>query len=273
MKAPLVKLNSGNTIPQIGLGTWQLTGDALVKALDSALKMGYTHIDTAEAYFNQAEIGKLIKKKRRESLFITSKVWRTNLSYEDTIASVNESLKQLNTNYIDLILIHWPNKDIPLKETFRAFKVLKSEGKIKSVGVSNFNIKNLEKAIKIAQSFNIKISVNQVEFHPYLYQKDLLQFCNKNKIALTAYSPLGRGEILNDPRIRNISQKYKSSPAKVVLSWELSKGIIVIPKSSSRQHLQDNLDSIKLKLSKEDLAKIDSLNKNYRAVNPEWAEF
>jgi diketogulonate reductase-like aldo/keto reductase len=182
-------------------------------------------------------------------------------------------LRQLKTDYVDLLLIHWPNKDIPIGDTLQGFKSLIDEGKIKNFGVSNFTIKHLKEAINEAKKLGIKIYANQVEFHPYLYQKELLDFCKKNDIKLTAYSPLARGEVFSDSVLKEIAKRKECSVSQIVLAWMMEKGIIVIPKASSKEHLKENSESTKIKLTKEDIKKIDSLNKNERQVHPEFAEF
>lgn len=265
-----LELSDGNRIPVLGLGTWELLGDECKEAIRMALNLGYRHIDTAEIYGNQKEIGIAIKKFDRKKIFITSKVWRENLHYDNVIKSCNETLKDLQTDYLDLYLIHWPNRNIPLKETFKALEKLVDEGKIKSIGVSNFTINHLKDALKVAK---LPIIVNQIEFHPYLYQRDLLEFCNKNKIVITAYSPLGRGRLLSDKTILKIANKHEKTPAQICLRWELEKGIVVIPKASSEKHLKENMDIFDWKLDKEDINEIDSIGVQKRFVNPNFSEF
>lgn len=264
-------------IPKLGLGTWQLVGNKCVDVVSNALKLGYRHIDTAEIYGNESEIGKAIKKAEefrvvRREIFITSKVWRDNLHYEDVIKACNESLKRLRTTYLDLYLIHWPNKNIPIEETLNAFKELENQGKVKNFGVSNFTISHLNEALKKAKKIGIKLRVNQVEFHPYLYQKKLLEFCKKEGVIITAYSPLARGKALTDKVIKEIASKYNKTPPQVILRWLLNKGLIVIPKASSEKHLKENMD-IEWRLAKEDEELIDRLNKNERIINPPFSEF
>lgn len=263
-------MQSNHSIPMLGLGTWQLTGRTCVEAVKAALKLGYNHIDTAEIYGNQKEISRAINGVERKELFITSKVWRDNLSYDDTIESAERTLKELGISYLDLLLIHWPNKSIPVKETLQAFKQLVEEDKTNSVGVSNFTIRHLREALDVSK---IPISVNQVEFHPYLYQRELLDFCKKNKILLTAYSPLGQGKIFGNAIIAGIAKKNSRTPAQVCLNWALQKGTVVIPRSSSESHLKENLDTLGWKLPEEDIRKIDSLSISRRIVNPGFAVF
>ena len=262
---PELELKGGNKIPVLGLGTWQLTGKRCIDTVEKALELGYRHIDTAEIYENQSEIGKAIKYFHRSEIFLTSKVWTNHLHYDDVIEACNKTLKELNTNYLDLYLIHWPDMSVPFEETFRALEELVADGKVKSVGVSNFNINHLKDALKVAKD---PITVDQVEFHPYLYQKGLLEFCNENGLVLTAYSPLWRGSILRDETIGKIADKHNKTPAQVCLRWCLQKGVVVIPKSGSEKHLKENLDIFDWNISKEDMKRIDSLDKGESVINP-----
>jgi diketogulonate reductase-like aldo/keto reductase len=263
------KLKDGNTIPSLGLGTWQLTGDECIETVKKALKMGYRHIDTAEIYGNQEEIGLALKQSeiKRKDIFITSKVRKTNLRYDDTIKACNQTLKDLGTEFVDLYLIHWPNNSIPMEGTFKAFKELRDENKIKSIGVSNFTISNLKNAFN---SINLPITVNQVEFHPGLYQKNLLEFCKENEIVITGYSPLGRGKLMNNELITNIAGKYDKTSAQVCLKWLLQKDIVVIPKASSEKHLKENMQIFDWELSNGDIEKIDSMGNENRIINLNW---
>lgn len=270
MQIPTVKMESGFAMPQLGLGTWQLTGKTCFNAVKAALALGYNHIDTAEIYGNQNEIGKAIEGAERERLFITSKVWRDNLSYDDAIDSCKSTLKELGIPYLDLLLIHWPNRSIPVKETLDALAELVKQRKVKSIGVSNFTIRHLKEAIEVSK---IPISVNQVEFHPYLYQRELLEFCKKNGVILTAYSPLAQGKIFGDTIIASVAKKNNKTPAQVCLSWAMQKGAIVIPKASSEVHLQENLGALGWTLSADAEKELDTLHSNYRVVNPGFAVF
>ena len=266
------RLPSGEKIPVLGLGTWKLTGKTCAGAVKTALRLGYSHIDTAWVYGNQNEIGKALQEygADRKKLFITSKVWQEHLHFADALNSIDETLSQLQTDYVDLLLVHWPNRSVPMEETFRAFKKIVDAGKAKSVGVSNFTERHLREAISVSE---VPVSVNQVEFHPRLFQESLLGFCNENKIALTAYSPVGRGTLSNEPILKKIGKAHSASVAQVSLAWLMSKGIVVIPKASSETHLKENLEAVSLKLSKQELSGIDSLGSGHRLVNPGFAEF
>ena len=267
-----LKLKSGNEIPILGLGTWQLSGKDCKEAVKKAIKLGYTHIDTALIYENQEEIGEALKeiKVDRAKLFITSKVWRDNLDYHGVLGQCDEVLYELGVDYVDLLLIHWPNSLMPMGETFKAFKELISEGKVKQIGVSNFTINHLKKAMEVSE---VPITVNQVEYHPYLNQEELLNFCKKNNIILTAYSPLARGEVFKDNLLKEIAEKYNKSAAQVTLRWLIQKGIVVIPKSKNEKKIKENKEIFDFKLKREDVDKINNIKIKKRLVNPAFSEF
>ncbi len=267
-----LKLKSGYSIPVMGLGTWLLTGKDCYEAVTTALECGYTHIDTAVAYENELDIGKALKDSNvaREDLFLTSKVWYSKLRYKDVIEQCNRSLDYLGTDYLDLLLIHWPNRAIPLQETLKAFEELVELRKVRSIGVSNFTIHHLQDTLKLTA---LPISTNQVEFHPYLYQKELLDFCFQNGIVLTAYSPLGHGNVFTDEPFVEIAEKGKINPSILALSWILTKNCIVIPKASTEEHLKQNLKALEIIPDPEIIKQIDDINEQQRVINPSWADF
>lgn len=270
MRIKTYTLKTENSIPSLGLGTWRLSGIRGIKTVRKALELGYRHIDTAEIYNNQQEIGKAIKKFDRSELFLTSKVWKSNLHYEDVLDACDSTLKELNTSYLDLYLIHWPNRNVPLEETFKSMMELQRDGKVRSIGVSNFNIPLLKEAMRISE---FPICVNQVEFHPYLYQKELLNFCKENEIILTAYSPLSKGKVSRDETLKTVGEKYNKTPAQVTLRWMLQKDIAVIPKASSTEHLKENLNVFEFELSEKDMKKVDSIQIKKRNVDTGWIQF
>ena len=265
-----IRLNSGYTISQVGLGTWMIKGDECKNIVQEAISKGYTHIDTALRYENHEAIAQVIKNTKRTELFITSKIWRDRLDYNGVLEQVYTILEELGTDYIDLCLIHWPNKDFDMQDTFEALEELVNEGVIRSIGVSNFTINHLKKAIQVS---NIPISVNQVEFHYKLYQKELFDFCKKSNITLEAYSPLVHGEFLEDKNIEKLAKKYNKSSSQILLRWLIEKGVVVIPKTSKVERLNENKDLFDFELSKEDHKFIDSLNEDKRIINPSFAEF
>ncbi len=274
MQISNITLSNNTEIPSIGLGTWQLTGPECLHAIKTALKIGYRHIDTAEMYMNESEIGQVIRESTipRDQLFITSKAWQNNLNFERVIKACEISLKRLKTDYLDLYLIHWPDKYLNMKEILRGFKQLYDQKKIKAFGVSNFTINHLKDVIPICKELDLPISVNQVEFHPLLYQKELLDFCKENNITITAYSPLATGKIVKDETIKELAIKHDKTPSQISLRWLLSKGIVVIPKASSDIHLQQNID-IDFTLDQEDIERIDNIKHQERMINPGFSEF
>jgi 2,5-diketo-D-gluconate reductase B len=264
-----LKLKSGHEIPLLGIGTWNMGGAVCEKSVRAALEMGYRHIDTADIYGNHREVGKGIKGYDRSGLFITSKVWRSDLAYDKVIERCNKSLKEIGTDYLDLYLMHYPNDRFPIAETMRAFKKLVEDGKIRSAGVSNFYDEWLKEVIEVSE---IPVVTNQVEFHPHLYQRELLDFCTKNGVAVTAYSPLARGQILDDPVLKDIAGKHGKSVAQVSLRWLIQHGMIVIPKSSSEDHLRENMDVFDWKLTAKEMEAVDSIKTWNRLVNPAFIE-
>ncbi len=258
-------------IPIIGFGTWEITGQTCTEAVEAALKMGYRHIDTADAYGNHKEVGKGIKKSGvpREKIFLTSKVWYDKLHHDEVISSAERFLKELQTDYLDLLLIHWPNPAVPIKETLSAMQELQKQKKVRTIGVSNFTIPFLKEAL----ATKIPLMNLQVEFHPSFYQKELKKFCDKNELVLTAYSPIGHGHDLKIPLIQDLAKKYEKTPSQIILSWLIQKNIVVIPRSSSPERIKENLDATVFTLKAEDSAKIDALKEQQRQINPSWAVF
>ena len=265
-------LKSGYKMPCLGLGTWKLGGAECKRTVLSALSMGYTHIDTAAAYGNEADIGTALRdaSSKRTDLFITTKVWYDRLSSSDVETECCNSLQKLRTDYVDLLLVHWPNKNIPIKETMRGFKALYEKKLVRSFGVSNFTLPLLKEAINAS---DVPICVNQIEFHPFLNQSEMLSYCNENNILVTAYAPIARGKILKDPVMEQIAKECGTTTIQCCLAWLRQKGMAAIPKASSEAHLKENFESLNITLPKEQMTKIDSLDRGERLVNPDWAEF
>ena len=265
-------------IPVLGLGTWQSTGQDCVDVVSQALKMGYEHIDTAQAYGNEKEVGQGIKQSgvSRDKFFLTTKIFPDDMKFEPEklIAAAKRSLADLDTDYVDLLLLHWPDDRVPLSETIPALCELQKQGLTRHIGVSNFNIANIIEAEKYA---DVPIVVNQVEFHPFIKQKTLQTFLNNHHILLEAYSPLARGDVFDNEIIKEIADKHNVTPAQISLAWILAdKHRIAIPKTSNPDHLQGNLDAIKVQLSADDIKKIDSLARadgrkiKHPDYSPEW---
>ncbi len=262
-------------LPQIGLGTWQLRGDECIKVVQWALEMGYTHIDTAHVYENHSAIKKAIKGVDRRGLYITSKI---DIEKQVDVAKIQDSvesacelaLKELGTDYLDLYLIHFPEQNFPLEEIFLKMEKLAAQGKIVKAGVSNFTIGHLE---DLHKSGCIPFA-NQVEFHPLLNQKDLLDYCLGHGIQLISFRSLGKGKLLSDePLFDRIGKVYAKTGAQVILRWLIQKKIPVIPKASSKNHLRENLEIFDFSLTPLEMSQLDHLNKNRRyclADEPEY---
>ncbi len=255
-----VKLNNGIKIPILGLGTYMATGDRGYQAIRHALKIGYRHIDTAAMYNNEKEIGMALKDDdvSREDIFVTTKLWTTDHGYEKALEAFEESLERLGLDYIDLYLIHWPVTGLRM-DSWRAIEQLYKDGKCKAIGVSNYTIRHLEELLKEAKIIPV---VNQVEFHPYLYQKELLDYCISKNIWIESYSPLTKGRMLDDPPLVEISRKYNQSTAQILIRWSLQKNTITLPKSANVHRIMENANVFDFVITEEDMKKIDSFNKN-----------
>jgi diketogulonate reductase-like aldo/keto reductase len=258
-----VKLNQGVEMPIFGLGTYQTRrGKETQKAVTYALEAGYRLVDTASMYGNEKDVGEAVGKSGmpREEIFITTKLWNSDHGYNKTLAAFEESLKKLGLSYVDLYLIHWPVEGLR-KESWRALERLLKEGKCRAIGVSNYMIWHLK---ELLESSSTVPAVNQVEFSPYLYQKELLEFCRRHDIQLEAYSPLTKGHKLNDPKLKEVALKYSKSPAQILIRWALQKQVMVIPKSSRREGILENADVFDFEISDEDMKLLDSFNQNLR---------
>jgi diketogulonate reductase-like aldo/keto reductase len=258
-----VILNNGIGMPIFGLGTYlsgssQETQDIVAYALE----IGYRHIDTARFYGNERDIGEAIKKSGipREDIFITTKLWNSDHGFNRALKAFEESLNDLDLDYVDLYLIHWPVQELR-NESWRALEKLQVEGKCRAIGVSNYIIGHLKELLAISP---VVPAVNQVEFSPFLYQKDLLEFCRSNNIQFESYSPLTKGHMLDNPTLVEISQKYSKSPAQILIRWTLQKEVIVIPKSSRKDRIAENAEVFDFEIGSEDMDRLDALHENMR---------
>ncbi|WP_019119401.1 aldo/keto reductase [Brevibacillus massiliensis] len=250
-------------MPWLGLGVYKIPdGEEVRGAVRFALEHGYRSIDTAALYDNEAGVGQAVKESglRREDLFITTKVWNTDQGYESTLAAFETSRKKLAMDTIDLYLIHWPVKG-KYKETWKALEKLYKEGWVRAIGVSNFHVHHLEDLLVDCE---IKPMVNQVEYHPLLSQQELRRFCQAQGIQLEAWSPLARGQILNNSTVQAIAAKHQKTPAQIVLRWDLQNGVVTIPKSSRAERIAENAGIFDFVLSADDMAALDGLNENKR---------
>ncbi|MER2047957.1 MAG: aldo/keto reductase [Solibacillus sp.] len=268
-------LNNGVQMPWLGLGTYLVEeGPELLNAVKFAIKHGYRSIDTAAVYQNEEGVGEAIREAMketgisREELFITSKVWNTDLGYEETLAAYETSLKKLGLEYLDLYLIHWAVVD-KYKDAWRAMETLYKEGKVKAIGVCNFQVHHLEDLMKDAE---IKPVINQVEYHPRLSQSEVKAFCEKNAIQFEAWSPLMQAKLLDNPLLNDLAAKYNKTVSQVILRWDLQNGVVTIPKSTKEHRIVENADIFDFELSNEDMELINGLNQDFR-IGPDPDHF
>jgi 2,5-diketo-D-gluconate reductase B len=261
MLAPTLQLTNTSAIPILGFGTWALRRELARESVEYALEIGYRHIDTADAYENHEEIGKAIKNSKvpREEIFIVTKLWSDSLESQMVLDSTKRFLEELQTEYIDLLLIHRPGA-ILVEETLNAMQMLKNEGLVKALGVSNFGIYELKEVLETG----IEIDNNQIDYHPSSHDDELVEFCQKNDISVTAYSPFGVGKDLEIPEIQEIAKKYNKSPAQIILKWILSKDLITIPRSGNKEHIKENFEVFDWKLEEDDVRRIDSISSGNR---------
>jgi 2,5-diketo-D-gluconate reductase A len=268
MTAPLITLNDGNAIPSVGLGVWQTPPEATERAVSAALAAGYRHIDTASGYDNEREVGRAIAKSdvAREDVFVVTKLWNADQGYDNAMKAFEKSAKRLGLNgeggYLDLYLIHWPVPAIgEFVDTWRAFAALRDLGHIRSIGVSNFAPEHLNTLI---DATGVVPVVNQIELHPLLTQVELREVHKQLGIATEAWSPLGRGRLLDHPTITGIADANGKTPAQVIVRWHLQIGNIVIPKSVNPERIASNFDVFDFELSEDDVTSISSLDNGTR---------
>lgn len=261
----------GVTVPALGFGTWALSGDAAYQATRMALDLGYRHIDTAQIYGNEAEIGRAIRDSgvARGDIFLTTKIAPSNLRAGDVRRSHDESLRRLGLDQVDLLLIHWPNAQTPLGETLDALAALRAAGKTRTIGVSNFTVALLDEAI---ERHGADLLCNQVEYHPFLAQRPLRAAMRRHGLMLTAYAPVARGRVFRDKTLAAIGRKYGKSAGQVALRWLLDQDkVAAIPKAGRREHAAANIDIFDFTLTPEDRAAIDRLAEGERLV--EWGGY
>lgn len=257
------ELHNGVQMPYLGLGVYlSKDGEEVINAVKEALNHGYRHIDTAAIYENEEGVGEGIRQSNvpREDVFLVSKVWNTDQGYETTLKAFEASLNRLGTDYLDLYLIHWPKGDLS-KDTWRALERLYREKRVRAIGVSNFLKHHLEDLLDTAE---IVPMVNQMEFHPYLVQQELMDFCSSHQIQYEAWSPLMQGNIFDLDIMKDMAAKYNKTIAQIVLRWDLQKGVVTIPKSSKKERIKANSELFDFTLSDEDVKLLDSLDKGKR---------
>ena len=259
------------TVPAFGLGTFRLKGQVVIDSVTNAIELGYRAIDTAQIYENEADVGQAIASSgvARDELYITSKIWVSNFTKDKLIPSLEESLKKLRTDHLDLTLIHWPSPkhEVPVAEFMGALLDAKKQGLTKAIGVSNFTIALMKEAIAAVGAENI--ATNQIELHPYLQNRKVVEFAQSHGIHITSYMTLAYGEVLKDPVIVDIATRHNATPAQVTLAWAMQLGYSVIPSSTKRANLESNLKAQSLKLTAEDMAQIAQLDRGHRLTNPQ----
>lgn len=254
-------LTGGDDLPVVGKGTYRLQDQQARDSVSDALEAGYRHIDTAEGYFNETELGETIAAAEvaREDLFVTSKVLAKHLAYESVLESCKATLDRLGTDYLDLYLIHWPNPAISIRETMDAMATLHEDGLVRNVGVSNFSRYQLSAAQHVS---DVPIAVNQIEYHPYLQRPKLVDYCQSEGVVVEAAAPLARTAILDDPTITELAEAYDRTPAQIVLRWAIEDDVVVLPRSRSTGHIHENIDLFDFELDPADHDRLDDLDRD-----------
>ncbi|WP_419735519.1 2,5-didehydrogluconate reductase DkgB [Pseudomonas sp. COR18] len=258
------------SIPAFGLGTFRLQGQVVIDSVKTGLELGYRAVDTAQIYENEAEVGQAIAASgvARDELFITSKIWVANFAQDKLIPSLRDSLRKLGTDYLDLTLIHWPSPadEVPVAEFMAALLEAKELGLTRQIGISNFTIDLMQQAIAAVGAE--QIATNQIELHPYLQNRKVVEFARSQGIRITSYMTLAYGEVLKDPVIQQIAERHQATPAQVTLAWAMQLGYAVIPSSTRRENLASNLKARELRLSDDDMALIAGLERGHRLTSP-----
>jgi 2,5-diketo-D-gluconate reductase B len=265
---------NGAKIPSIGLGTWELRGRVCARVVEQAIKLGYRHIDTAQVYENEREVGEGLRASgiKRDEVFVTTKVWTTHFAPNDLERSTKESLARLRMTEVDLLLLHWPNPHVPLEETLGALAHVRAQGLARHIGLSNFTVELIEQAIRISSA---PLVCDQVEYHPFLGQSKVLDACQRHGMALVAYSPIAKGQVKGDEKITRIGEKYGKTAAQVCLRWLVQQNVVAIPRTSKVERLSENLSIFDFELSDDDMKEIFSMGSDQgRLTNfafaPKW---
>jgi len=266
---PTISFNDGRAIPQVGLGVWKTPDDGAGDAVAAALDAGYRHVDTAAAYKNERGVGEGLRRAGvpREEVFVTTKLWNEEQGFDRTLRAFDASLEQLGLDHVDLYLIHWPSpaRDLYV-DTWRAFVRLKEEGRARSIGVSNFTAEHLD---RLADETGVTPAINQIELHPRFQQRALREAHAARGIVTQSWSPLGQGQLLQDPVIAGIARKHGRTPAQVVIRWHVDSGLVVIPKSVTPSRIAENFDVFGFALDADDLAAIMKLDTGDGRIGPD----
>ncbi|MDB5192569.1 MAG: aldo/keto reductase [Segetibacter sp.] len=257
-------LNNGTQMPLLGLGVYEMHKKEAEQAIETALHIGYRLVDTATMYHNESEVGNAVRNSgiNRDEIFVTTKVNNPDQGYDATMRAFDQSMKKLNIDYINLYLVHWPIKG-KRKETWKALEELYNNKQVRAIGVANYLIPFLK---ELETYSNITPAVDQMEFTPFLFMQEELEYCKQRKIQLQSYTPLTKGEKLKDKRIIGLAEKYKKTPAQIVLRWNIQHGVSTIPKSSNEARLKENFDIFDFEISEEDMQLMDTFNENLRLV-------
>jgi methylglyoxal/glyoxal reductase len=264
MKSPTISLNNGISMPLLGLGVYDVYGLAAERAVMKALEVGYRLIDTAMIYKNELEVGSAIRHSivPRNEIFVTTKVWQSDMGYDPTLRAFETSSKKLNVEYIDLYLLHWPIKSTR-KETWHALETLYEEKRVRAIGVANYLLPFLK---ELESHQTVMPAVNQIEFSPWLFLEEELKWCREKNILLQSYSPLVRGKKFTDRVVAALATKHGKTPAQIILRWNIQLGVSTIPKSSNPKRIEENFNIFDFQLSNEDMIELGKLNENFRVV-------
>ncbi|GHC16736.1 2,5-didehydrogluconate reductase DkgB [Aidingimonas halophila] len=260
-------------LPRIGLGTFRLKEQEVIDSVSSALELGYRHIDTAQMYDNEAAVGRAIRDSAvpRDEIFLTTKIWYDRLKGDDLIQSLEESLEKLGVDHVDLALIHWPspNDEVPMTEYIGKLNEAREKGLTKHIGISNFTIAQVDEALGVPGGEYIV--TNQIEVHPYLANRKLVDHCQSKGLQVTGYMPLAVGKVMKEPVLQEIANEHGVTPAQVALAWVAARDIVVIPSSTRPAHQRANLAALDIELSADEIARIDALDAGERIANPDFA--
>ena len=260
---------NGANIPALGFGTFRMPGPDVLRIVPQAIKLGFRHIDTAQAYRNEAQVGEAIETSgvSRGDIFLTTKVWVDNYKHDAFLASVDESLKKLRTDYVDLLLLHWPSSGVPLAEQIGALNEVRNAGKVKNIGVSNFNTALMAESVKLSEA---PIATNQIEYHPYLDQAKVLEAARATGMSITAYYAMADGKVPNEPLLKEIGARHGKTAAQVVLRWLMQqKDVITLSKTATESRLKENFDIFDFDLTADEMAAVHKLARpNGRIVSP-----